>query len=87
MSRCETFGSERSGWRTSWSETSGANCPGPKCTCAKRPGSKRPGLTRPAVKHAARLSHFEKLKAIKYNFNVVKGKSGMRVTKASAVVF
>ena len=60
----------------------GVKRPGPKCTCAKRPGPKRPYLKRPGMKYAARFS----LKSIKYHFNVVEGKSGVRVTKAVDVV-
>ena len=60
----------------------GAKRPGPKCMCAKRPGPKRPCLKRPGVKHGARCSHFVKLNPIKYQFSVVEGKSGLKVTKA-----
>ena len=50
-------------------------------------GPTRPWLKYPGVKHAARFSHFVKLKPINYHFNVVEGKSGIRVTEAVDVVF
>ena len=87
MSSCEMSGSEKSGWGKSWSESSGCETPGPKGTCAKRLCPTWPCLQRPGVKHAARFSDFVKLKSIKYHFNVVEGKSGIRVTKAVDVVF
>ena len=89
---CEMPLSKTLAYETSWSEKSSAKRPVPKCPGMKRPGlerlgAKRPGPKSPCVKHAARFSHFVKLKSMKYHFNEVERKSGIIVTKTVDVVF